>query len=125
MENCVKCNKEFKTKDLFLQWFAMGETFICKDCIEKHKMYNTDSCYAADSDITFVFAEAVVYSQEQPKGDSVLLSTTLIGYHYGRPDKQCADAILSDWLTGNDKVRKDLLRQAFNENNKADEEVLY
>ena len=127
MENCIKCNKEFKTKDLFLQWFtASSEVFICKDCIEKHKMYQTESCYAADSDITFVFAGAMVYVQERPlKGDFVQLSATLIGYHYGKPDKQCAEAILSDWLTGDDKVRKDLLRQAFNENGKHDEEVLY
>lgn len=126
MEQCVKCNKEFKTKDLFLQWFTSGETYICKNCIEKHKIYQTDTCYSADSDITFVFAEAVVYLQERPlKGDFVQLSQTLIGYHFGKPDKQYIESMLSDWLTGNDKVRKDLLRQAFNENLKSDEEVLY
>ena len=54
MEQCVKCEKEFKTKDLFLQWITCGEAYICKDCIEKHKQYIIDPCYADDSDITFV-----------------------------------------------------------------------
>lgn len=124
MENCVKCGKEFKTKDLFLQWFELGETYICKDCIKKHKTYLIDPCYAGDSDITFVMVRACVLI-----GKDVLdLSQTLIGYHYGNPDdedsKKLEELMLKEWLTGDKKIRKDLLRQNFNENQK-DEEVLY
>lgn len=126
MEQCIKCNKEFKIKDLFLQWYTNGEAYVCKDCIEKHKIYQTEACYSADSDITFVFAIARV---QITKHDWVELSQILIGYHYGSPDnsvsKEFEQRILEDWLTKNGKVRKDLLRQAFNENCKSDEEVLY
>ena len=124
MEQCVKCEKEFKTKDLFLQWITCGEAYICKDCIEKYKQYTIDPCYASDSDITFVMVRTIV-----PVGEDILdLSQTLIGYHYGNPDdkdnKEFEQRMLDDWLTKNRKIRRDLLRQAFNENGK-DEEILY
>lgn len=127
MEQCVKCNKEFKTKDLFLQWYKIDEVYICKDCIEKHKMYAVETHYARNSDMTFVFADARVYIDERPLGDDyIMLSQTLIGYHYGEPENNYdyEKQMLEDWLTGNDKIRKDLIRQSFNENMK-DEEVLY
>ena len=124
MEQCVKCEKEFKTKDLFLQWITCGEAYICKDCIEKYKQYTIDPCYAGDSDITFVMVRTIV-----PVGEDILdLSQTIIGYHYGNPDdkdnKEFEQRMLDDWLTKNRKIRRDLLRQAFNENGK-DEEILY
>lgn len=124
MEQCIKCNKEFKTKDLFLQWVSAGEGYICKDCIKKYKQYTTDSCYAEDSDITFVFAIARINLGD---GDFAELSQTLIGYHYGSPENNdgYVKQMLEDWLTGDDKIRKDLLRQSFNENSKYNEEVLY
>jgi hypothetical protein len=125
MEQCIKCGKEFKTKDLFLQWYTSGEAYICKNCIKQHKQYSIEPCYAADSDITFVFAIARV---QITKHDWIELSQTLIGYHYGEPDdlgnKEFEQRMLEDWLTKNKKVRKDLIRQSFNENQR-DEEVLY
>ena len=130
MEQCIKCGKEFKTKDLFLQWvtdtekYFDGEAYICKHCIEAHKEYSIDPCYAAGSDITFVMAVARVPIDND---NYIELSQTLIGYHYGDPDgsnKPYEQRMLEDWLTKDEKVRKDLIRQSFNENQK-DEEVLY
>lgn len=120
MEQCVKCEKEFKTKDLFLQWITCGEAYICKDCIEKHKQYIIDPCYADDSDITFIMVRAIV-----PVGEDILdLSQTLIGYYYGHDDGRYEQRMLDDWLTKDKKIRRDLLRQAFNENGK-NKEILY
>jgi hypothetical protein len=128
MEQCIKCGKEFKTKDLFLQWYTSGEAYICKNCIKRYKQYSIEPCYAADSDITFIFAIARV---QITKHNYIELSQTLIGYHYGSPDnsiisdsKEYEQRMLEDWLTKDEKVRKDLIRQSFNENQK-DEEVLY
>ena len=123
MEQCIKCNKEFKTKDLFLQWVTTGEGYVCKNCIKKYKQYTTDSCYAEDSDITFVFAIARI---SLDNGDFVELSQTLMGYHYGKPDNNHdhVKTMLEYWLRGG-QTRKDLLRQSFNENGKYKKEVLY
>ena len=119
-ELCIKCNKEFKTKDLFLQWTTNGDAYICEDCIKEHKQYLIDPCYA--DDITFIFARAIVTIT---KHDILDLSQTLIGYYYGPPDDEDSKRILNDWLTKDVKIRKDLIRQAFNENGKYNKEVLY
>lgn len=121
MEQCVNCKKEFKVKDLFLQWCTSGETYICEKCIKYHKWYTTEACYAEDSDITFVFALARVKVTEY---EFVELSQILIGYHYGKPDESYEKHMLNGWLENHGNIRKDLLRQAFNENCK-NEEVLY
>lgn len=123
MEKCIKCNKYFKIKDLFLQWYTGEEIeqYICKDCIKQHKIYFTDACYAEDTDITFIFAIARI----PVNGEFIDLSQTLIGYHYGRPDEQYTQDLLAEWLKSNTKERINLLRQAFNENDKHDKEVLY
>lgn len=122
MEQCAKCNKEFETKDLFLQWFTLGETYVCEDCIRKHKQYQIDCCYSPDSDITFIFAMARI-----PVADEFIeLSQSLIGYLYGEYTANDSNVklVLQDWLTNNPEIRKDWLRQNFNENNK-NKEVLY
>lgn len=123
MEQCIKCKKEFEVKDLFLQWVTTGEGYVCRDCIEKYKQYYTDTGYASDLDITFVFAVARI---PLDNNDFVELSQTLIGYHYGHPeDNEGYKAqMLQNWLKYDEQIRIDLLRQSFNENQK-DEEILY
>lgn len=126
MEQCIKCERNFKVKDLFLQWVSNGEGYVCKNCIKKYKEYTIDPCYAGDTDITFVMAIARIPVGE----DFIELSQTCIGYHYGDPydedAKEYEKRILEQWLTKDRKVREDLLRQNFNENqNQKDEEVLY
>lgn len=126
---CIKCGKEHP--NMFTQWVTNQEDIecdICEDCIQKHKMYNKVLAYSSDMDMTFIFAEARVYLKERPIDESsfVLLSQTLIGYVYGRPENTewYTDDVLRLWIRnqGNDRLK--LIRQSFNENNK-DEEVLY
>lgn len=122
---CIKCNS---TKDLFKQWSndSHWDVHICKDCIKKHKMYHPITTYSEDMDMTFIFVEARVYLSERPLGDYfVMLSQTLIGYHYGRENKECVDDTVARWIANKKNNRTELLRQAFNENYRSHEEVLY
>ena len=126
---CIKCGKEHD--DLFIQWAAgldAVECDICEDCIEKHKMYKVVTCYSNDMDMTFIFVEARVYLKERPIDERsfILLSQTLIGYVYGKPNQNTGyiQQALELWIANKDNDRLDLLRQNFNENNK-NEEVLY
>lgn len=118
-EQCEVCKNDFNVKDLFLQWHTVGEVYVCKDCIEKHKQYETYACYAPDSDITFVFAMARI----QLDTNFIELSQTLIGYHFGKKDKDYENRMLNDWITSENTVG--MLRQSFNANLRDDEEVLY
>jgi hypothetical protein len=120
MEQCIKCERNFKVKDLFLQWTTYGDDYVCKDCIKKYKQYSLDPCYAPDSDITFVFALSRV---QITKNTWIEVGQTLIGYYYGgvEGNEGYRQQMFEAWLKGDAKY---LLRQSFNENQK-DEEVLY
>lgn len=129
MAKCIKCGKEHS--NLFRQWVTNQEDIecdICEDCIRDYKMYATVLCYSQDMDMTFIFVEARVYLKERPIDDRsfVLLSQTLIGYVYGKPEynRGYADEALQIWLRNQGNDRLNLLRQNFNENNR-NEEVLY
>ena len=126
---CIKCGKEHD--NLFTQWAAgldAVECDICEDCIKKHKMYSAVTCYSDDMDMTFIFAEARVYLKERPIDERsfILLSQTLIGYVYGRPDRNTGyiQQALELWIANEGSNRLNLLRQNFNGNDK-NEEVLY
>ena len=126
---CIKCGKEHN--NLFRQWVTNQDDIecdICEDCIKKHKMYKTVTCYSDDMDMTFIFVEARVYLKERPIDERsfVLLSQTLIGYVYGRSEntKDYIEDAVTKWIANKGNDRLNLLRQNFNENNK-DEEVLY
>lgn len=129
---CIKCNKQTKVKDTFVQWYTshniddnMTEHTICKRCIKKHKIYEIETCYSQEADITFIFAKTRI---PMPSNSYIELGQTLIGYHYGHDDesnKQIKVKVLKIWLKGNNKARRELLRESFNENGKYTNEVLY
>lgn len=125
---CELCEKE--TKELFDCWLTSeiddenweSECSVCEDCIKTKKQYDIKLCYSEKSDITFIFAIAKITLDET---HYIELSQTLISYAYGLIDKDdnYVQWALKIWLNGTEKERKDLLRQAFVENDY--EEVLY
>ena len=126
MSKCAKCGKETNSKDLYWQWTNSTEQWccdICKNCIKEHKQYRISTDYANSSDITFVWAHAYVQINDDTRA---YLSQTLIGYLYGKPTmEEIMDWCFKEWLNGDELKRKNLLRQAFNENDKHDNEILY
>lgn len=127
---CEICEKE--TKQLFDCWLISrvdnenleSECSICEDCIKTKKQYDVDLNYCADSDITFIFAVARIIND---KFHFIDLSQTVIGYVYGHVEDKndnYVQWVLKQWLNGTEKERKDLIRQAFVEN-EVNKEVLY
>ena len=123
---CIKCGKEHD--NMFRQWITASEDTecdICEECIKNDKVYHVWTSHSDDSDMTFIFAEAIVWIDKE-NGVFVMLSQQLIGYVYGRADENddFVKDILAEWFLNQGNDRANLLRQSFNENNK-DEEILY